>query len=130
MTQQRPTLMLHDGACALCRIETTHYARHADPLRLQLVDVHCAEGSSLLRQIGVAPEAALRRLHVITPKGTIVTGARAFIAVWEAMGWHRLACFAALPGIRQVVEGAYRLFVPLRKPLSNWLARRIEDRAS
>ena len=119
--------MLHDGECPLCQMEVRHYERAADPTRLQLVDVHCREGAEILARHGITQSQALRRLHVITPDDRVVSGARAFVAVWEALpGWGLVARIASIPPVLALLEAGYRVFVPIRQPLSRWLARRLE----
>lgn len=113
-----------DGSCALCSTEIRYYsARAGDTLRfVDVADSKAAPGDDLPR------EAALRRLHVRQPDGTLESGARAFIAIWSQVpGWRWLARLARLPGVAWLLERAYRAFLPLRPALSR-IARRLGAR--
>lgn len=108
-----------DGSCALCSLEIGHYARQRGAQRLCFVDASAAgtqTGNDLPR------DAAMQRFHVRLADGRLLSGARAFVAIWDTLpAWRPLARLARLPGIIVLLEGAYRLFLPLR-PLLSWIA--------
>lgn len=110
-----------DGACPLCSAEIAHYAACRGADRLRFVDLSAADadpGPDLTRR------AALARFHVRTGDGRLLSGARAFAAIWAVLpGWRPAARLAALPGIPTVLELGYRAFLPLRPALA-WLAAR------
>lgn len=63
----------------------------------------------------LAREQALARLHVRLPDGRVLSGAQAFVAVWQRLPAFRgLALLARLPGATLVMEGLYRLFLAVR----------------
>ncbi len=124
--------MLHDGACALCRAEVAHY--RALDANQEIVFVDASDQDALTAAspvISVGQDDALARLHVLTPEGEVVTGARAFVAVWRVLpGWRHLAPLASLPGVIHLLEELYRLSLHVRPPLARWVARRAAKRLS
>ena len=110
-----------DGACPLCSAEIAHYARQRGAQGLTFVDAGDPEnplGCDLPR------EAALRRFHVRLPDGRLLSGAAAFVEIWRTLpGWRWAARLAQIPGVMAALEGAYRMFLPLRPRLSALAAR-------
>ncbi len=111
-----------DGSCPLCSAEIRHYASRSGAERLRFVDVS-EPGAALGPELSA--DDAMQRFHVRMPDGTLLSGARAFLAIWQALpGWHLAARIASLPGITAILEVGYRLFLPLRPTLS-WAAARL-----
>ena len=113
MPQPEPPLTVYyDGACPLCRAEISHYKgeRGADAICFR--DASAFTGD--LPQ-GLSREQALARFHVRRADGSMVSGALAFIEIWKLLPrWRWAARIAGLPGVALLMEGAYRLFLPLR----------------
>lgn len=120
-----PLTVLYDGACPLCQREIAHVRRLAD-----------SRGNSGLHFLDVSDSATacapseraqlLARFHVEKPDGSRLSGAQAFVAMWERLpGWRWLARIARLPGMLLVFEGAYRIFLKLR-PGMQAVARKLE----
>lgn len=117
MSNLKPTAcpsltVLYDGACPLCRREVGVY-RGLIPLQpLRWCDV--SEANSPLPAGGSRADY-LARFHVQQADGTLLSGARAFIALWATLpGWRWLARVAALPGVAGLMEIAYRGFLRVR----------------
>ncbi|MEL7117634.1 MAG: DUF393 domain-containing protein [Pseudomonadota bacterium] len=118
-TETGPTIYF-DGSCPLCTVEINHYSKRPGGDRLTFVDVSRA-GANLGSDLD--QDAAMRRFHVRRADGQLVSGARGFIAVWAALpGWRWLAQLARIPGVPSLLEGAYRMFLPIR-PLLSRIAR-------
>ncbi|MCJ2090017.1 DUF393 domain-containing protein [Methylobacterium sp. E-005] len=121
--------IFYDGDCPLCRAEIGHYRACAGADRLTFVDVGCSRPAPALGP-GLTRAAALRRFHVRTAEGRLVSGADAFAHVWRNLpGWRWLGRLLNLRifGVRPVLaiaEIAYRLSLPLRPRLARWIARR------
>lgn len=117
-----PTTVYFDGSCPLCSLEIDHYRRQEGAAALCFVDVSRAE--AVLPQ-GMTRGQAMARFHVRKPAGDVVSGAAAFVAVWERLRrWRWAARLARLPGVLAVLEAGYRLFLPVRPVLARALRRR------
>jgi predicted DCC family thiol-disulfide oxidoreductase YuxK len=109
-----PTIYF-DGSCPLCSAEINHYASRDGGDQLTFVDV---SGKDADLGTGLACSDAMRRFHVRLPDGTLLSGARAFVAVWAALpGWAWAARLAKIPGVIPLMEVAYRAFLPARPVL-------------
>lgn len=109
-------IVYFDGACPLCSAEIGHYQSCDGADGLRFVDVSREEvnlGEDL------HAEAARKRFHLRRADGSLVSGARAFVTIWETLpGWRWAARIANLPGVIPVLEVGYRLFLPVRPALS------------
>ena len=115
------TTVYYDGSCPLCSLEIGHYAKQANGEKLCFVDV--SAGTSDLGD-ELSRDAAMKRFHARLPDGSLVSGARAFVAVWDTLPrWRWAARIARLPGVTPVLEVGYRLFLPIRPALSGIAAR-------
>jgi len=115
MDTTRPAATVYyDGACPLCRREIAHYRSRAGAEAIAWVDVSSCPPEAL--GPGLEREAALARMHVRASDGTLVSGARAFAALWSALpGFRLLGRLAASRPVAPVAELAYRVFLLLRR---------------
>lgn len=70
--------VFYDGACALCRAEIALYRRAPGA---EWIDWRDASAGCAPPEIG--QDAALKRFHVRRADGRLVSGFRAFLAVWR-----------------------------------------------
>ena len=115
MSETRKTIY-YDGACPLCAMEIAHYRKQEGADNLCFRDVSNtdeAPGPDLSR------EAALARFHIRKEDGTLVSGAAAFVAIWDDLPkWRWAARMARLPLVLPLMELGYRMFLPVRPALA------------
>lgn len=103
--------VLFDGACPLCRREVSVYQALKPAQPVAWLDVSQAS-------LALTPEDRARymaRFHVRRQDGSLLSGAAAFVALWQVMpGWRWLARVAMLPGVTPVLELLYRGFLRVR----------------
>lgn len=103
----------YDGGCPLCEREIGYYRRRRGAGRVRWVDIAQCDDRALGPDLDRA--AAFARLHARRPDGVLLSGARAFAALWQALpGLQPLGRIAALPGIVHGLEWAYRGFLRVR----------------
>lgn len=106
----RAAEVFFDGACPLCRAEIAAYRAMPGGDTIDWRDAARGEAPP-----EIAPEQALARFHARRADGELVSGFRAFLAVWRANP--RLEGVARLldrAPFTWVGEGAYRLFLRVR----------------
>ena len=104
--------VLYDGSCPLCTVEINQYKKISLDGKINWVDVSSSE---FVPPVGQSKEALMQRFHVIKPNGDLVSGAAAFVHVWEQLpGWSRLATVAKVPGALEVMEFGYDKFLKIR----------------
>ncbi|MDO9468601.1 MAG: DUF393 domain-containing protein [Thiobacillus sp.] len=110
-----PLLTLYyDGGCPVCTREIGFYQRRRGAERIRWINLAQSED----RELGanLSREAAYGRLHARWPDGQLVSGARAFAALWQALPAFRpVGRIAALPGVVHGLEWGYRGFLRLRR---------------
>jgi 3-demethoxyubiquinol 3-hydroxylase len=88
--------VLYDGACPLCRREIDLYRGLRSRTPVCFADVSDA-AQPLPR--GTTREQLLARFHVRDADGRLLSGAQAFLALWDTLpGWRWLARPAACRG--------------------------------
>jgi predicted DCC family thiol-disulfide oxidoreductase YuxK len=108
----RPAVF-YDGGCPLCRREIAHYRRIDRSGRICWIDA--ATDHEALARHGLSLEQAMAELHVLDTTGAWRRGLDAFITIWTHLPPYRwLARLAGLPGLKQVLAVAYRLFARWR----------------
>ncbi len=106
-----------DGSCPLCRREIAMMRRLDRRRAIAFVDVANGDASCPIDRAEL-----LARFHALE-KGTLLSGARAFAAMWRAIPILRpLGLIADLPVFRPLFEAGYRVFLRLRPRLQRLFA--------
>lgn len=108
------TTLYFDGSCPVCSREIALYQRQAGADRVVWVDVARCEASNLGSDL--SREAAMARLHLRRPDGSLVSGAQAFTLLWQALprwAWLGRLLGSGLP--LKMFEMVYRTFLFIRR---------------
>ena len=103
-----------DGGCPVCTREVAVYQRQPGADAVHWVDVaQCGLGDL---GAGLTRQAAMARLHLRHPDGSLVSGAQAFTSLWRVLPrWAWLGrILGAGPGL-WLLEAGYRGFLVLRR---------------
>lgn len=110
-------VVFFDGACPLCQREIAMMRRLDQPQAICFIDV--ADPSTTCP---VDRAELLARFHAVE-NGKLLSGARAFAAMWRAIPILRpLGIVADLPWARPLFESAYRGFLRIRPRLQRFFA--------
>jgi predicted DCC family thiol-disulfide oxidoreductase YuxK len=111
----------YDNSCPLCAAEIGYYQRVASSAGIDFVDVSAAAPDL---GPGLDRSSAMARFHVRDETGTLHSGAAAFVHLWSSLpGWRHVARVAKRPAILAMLEGLYRMFLPVRPLLSRAAGR-------
>ena len=107
------TTVYYDGACPLCLSEIDYYKRRDSTSSINWIDATRCEQSLL--GIGLSRDDALKRFHVRSPEGHLLSGAEAFSEVWSTLpGFSWLGRIARTRVIGGCLEILYRGFLIIR----------------
>ena len=109
-------VVYHDGSCPLCEREIAFFRRRVDRTAVLFEDVSlwtAGQGHD-----GLTAESAMARFHVRDTDGRLLSGARAFAALWRVTPGLRVAGrIGSFGPIAAVLEVAYRTFLRFRPAL-------------
>jgi len=67
----------------------------------------------------------MQRFHVVQPDGELISGAAAFVSVWEKLPKFRyLAALSKLPGMLNAMEFGYVNFLKIRPRLQAFFIKK------
>jgi ubiquinone biosynthesis monooxygenase Coq7 len=110
------TNVLYDGSCPLCALEIKQYQKIIPDSPIHWVDVSSPE---FIAPLGQTKASLMQRFHVVQPNGEMVSGAAAFVTVWEKLPKFRyLAALSKLPGMLRAMEfdRNYKRSLPKNSP--------------
>jgi predicted DCC family thiol-disulfide oxidoreductase YuxK len=105
-----------DGACPLCAREVAFLRRLDRRARIRFSDI-AAPGFDAAAT-GIAWPDLMDRIHARLADGTVVEGVEAFRRLYALLGWGWLVAPTRLPGVRQLLDLAYRTFARNRLRLT------------
>jgi predicted DCC family thiol-disulfide oxidoreductase YuxK len=115
------TTVYFDGSCPLCRAEIGYYRRKDQTGNLCFVDV---SETGAATPAGIIQQQVMARFHVRASNGRVLSGATAFVEVWERLPhWRWAARVASVPGVLAVLELGYGIFLPIRPYISRFIKR-------
>ncbi|MEM1103007.1 MAG: DUF393 domain-containing protein [Pseudomonadota bacterium] len=107
------TQVFFDGSCPLCVREIGFYRRRRGADAITWTDISGAAEGEVAP--GLEKGKAMGRFHVRRPDGRIVSGARAFAAMWRALpGFRLVGRIAGAWPVEPLLEAAYRAFLVVR----------------
>jgi predicted DCC family thiol-disulfide oxidoreductase YuxK len=110
---ERPTVY-YDGGCPVCSREIGFYRHRNGGESFSWVDVTQADEAAL--GPGLSRAAALARIHVRRPDGTVVDGAAAFAEIWRGMpGLRWLGLLLGVQPFSALAAVGYRIFLRMRR---------------
>ena len=116
------TNVLYDGSCPLCALEINQYRKIIPDSPIHWVDVSSPEFTAPL---GQTKESLMQRFHVVQPDGELISGAAAFVSVWEKWPKFRdLAALSKLPGMLNAMEFGYVNFLKIRPRLQAFFIKK------
>jgi predicted DCC family thiol-disulfide oxidoreductase YuxK len=121
-SEQNISTVLFDGSCSICSAEINQYKLITPTDQIYWVDVSAPD---FIVPAGKTREELMQRFHVIKPSGEYISGASAFVHVWEKLpGWRKLAAVAKLPGALQAMEFGYTNFLRIRPRVQSFFKKR------
>lgn len=122
MSESAPaTCVLYDGSCPVCSREISMYRELKADNPIHWVDVSCLGDSPIY---GQEKSVLMQRFHVLTADGELISGAKAFVYMWQLLPrWRYLALISKVPGVLAMMEMCYRLFLGFRPRLQKMVPR-------
>ena len=112
------TQVFYDGDCPLCTVIARWYLTATGADNLEFVNIASPEFDAAAHSLD--PLAVQRVIHALTPRGKVVCGLDALIAIWSELPDYRpRARLARIPGIHFLLAAGYRLVAANR----HWLKR-------
>jgi predicted DCC family thiol-disulfide oxidoreductase YuxK len=122
----RPAVFF-DGSCPLCTAEISTYRKCRGADEIDWVDVAGAGTGVHSETIapGLMRTDAMRRFHMRRADGEIVSGGAAFAELWTALpAFSWAGRIGRQRPVSLLLEGAYRMFLPVRPLLQKLLRSR------
>ena len=110
-----------DGSCPICSAEINQYKVLIPITEIRWVDV---TEPNFKPPDGQTKEQLMQRFHVLNNNGELISGAAAFVYLWEQLpGWRRLAVIAKIPGALDLMEFGYKAFLKIRPQVQSLIKK-------
>jgi uncharacterized protein len=111
----------YNGACPVCRIEMSHYARRCETEAVPVTFIDSSVGHDLA-EYGLRREHLERRVYLKSANGKILSGVAALTSLWaQTPGYHWLSKLVSLPIVRSIAEMMYdHIAVPVLVASEKW----------
>lgn len=114
MTEPPRLTIFYDGTCTLCRRQKAFWHKRTAAGRVVWHDI--GQDARPLLGSGISHRQALHRLHARTADRQTLAGGRVIVALLgEVPGLRGAAAVLKYPPLLWLVEGLYRLLLPLRR---------------
>lgn len=108
--------VFYDGACPLCSRERALLARRDRRRQIEFIDIAAPDFDAA--SWGRSPSQFMAAMHARRPDGRWAIGVEAFREIYGRLGFGWLVSFSRWPGIRALLDVAYRVFARHRTRLS------------
>jgi predicted DCC family thiol-disulfide oxidoreductase YuxK len=105
-----------DGDCPLCTREVALLRRFDRQSRIRFTDIAAPEFDA--SRLGLTQAILMDSIHGRLPDGRLIEGVEVFRRAYQAIGLGPLVMLTRLPGIRQLLDLAYRAFAKRRLQLT------------
>ena len=111
--QVRPHVVFYDDSCSLCDAEIEHYKKISAVHSINWLGIY--SDWNKIERYGLSKEALLKRIHVVRSDGTIVSGAAAFVVIWNSLAYYRrLGWMVTKLRLLPIMEFGYKHFATWR----------------
>ena len=106
-------VIIYDGHCRFCTAGARKLLAWMGKVDVELVDFHAP--GVLGRFPGLTHDVCMERMHLVDPTGRIFAGAEGIVRAISTGGFlGQLALIYYVPGLRQLLDGVYRLIATHR----------------
>jgi len=112
----------YNGACPVCRIEMSHYARRCATAAVPVTFVDSSICQDSLAEYGLRREHLERRVYLKSANGRLLSGVAALTSLWaQTPGYLWLSKVVSLPIVQSIAEVLYdHIAVPVLVATEKW----------
>ena len=123
MLKKNQVGVFYDGTCPICFREIAFYKRCKGAGEVEWVDISVLDGGFVIP--GLSKEKALNRFHVRRRDGVVVSGGKAFAALWcELPSFYIVGKVCQIWPVSAMLELAYIGFLLIRPKMRRFFRKR------